>query len=1158
MTLRSACLAALALSVLLSGCSGGGEGENALLLAVQDLEQDPDGLTTALTFAGAAPLIGPGSVQASGGQSATSVSVDDEDGQRLWVVWDERVTPSHTVTVVGQVEVPEEPRQVTTTDSSAPSYSIASASQGVGLGNDSLEIQFSGPRVVPSQVADGELWVLSAGSFDQSLEESQLDFDVETQRLTIETATDANLHGSFTLRVNGLTSVADTPVSSSALAGTASGDSTSPTVNSLVQNLSADAFGRVIDLTFSEAIDPLFSGGLVNYSLGFPEFATEVTQTSPATIRLRFANPVIPGIKSLTLAGILDAHGNAYVGPTVPVAAGATVVNTYAQDPELRTISGQANDQLRITTSQSFDPAAAVDSDNWTLTVDGTPVDMGNASFSYNLLTSSLVATLTQDFVNGTAFELTPNGVLEIDGQSFTTAFTGTVGGDTQVPGIAFLLQNRTLDPTGQTVDMHPSEAVNEASAETLGNYTPAGGPALTAAVLQPNYNLVRLSFDAPFVPGVATLSVAGVSDLAGNLMAPANTLQAISTDVVAPEVTAVSASGVEGPNNDTLAVTFNDSMYLGDLLSNWRWSVESPKDVSLSTALAQVTWDEATRTATLSFDGGDGIDFQQGESVWVDFTGVRDLAGNLYTQGWQSQLATVEQNLPVIEALFVRQAPNNNQVLLRFSEALGSIDDINTEYLLHDDNGTPIGSPSVISLSGDGRGIVLSFGLVVVPGFHTLTARGMTDLAGNPAFPAILDSLAAETGDPIDYAPSGTQLMALAGEANDVIEIEFNEPASAFGLTTLSNYFLNDTTLDEPVDLSGARVVRSGDNRVLIEMHGDANLTGGHTYELGFLNLTTAQGLDGGGAQTLALTVSGDSTPPAPLAGRANIDASTANALLVDLSEACQLEGNAGQFSLDGVPASDLLALSPTTARLLFSFQPTVGQTLAVTATDLAGNSASQSLAVTAADSNGPLVSGAVSATAAEGIGGDFLTVSFNESINSQLALNPSLFGITVGGQAINLSQALIEYNSVGQRLLIYLPAGSEFDLSQTVVASVAGVEDWAGNPMPAGATVQAVGSGDFTSPQFLSAFVDWRFDATGRTLALLFSEALDPGVALDLASYDSGGGQSVVGVSPLGEHALRLTLSAAWVDGQDLEVVALRDLAGNTSGNQFFTVLY
>jgi hypothetical protein len=1157
MTLRSACLAALALSVWLTGCSDGGGGGNALVSALQDLDQDPNGLTTLLTFAGEAPLIGPGSVEASAGQTATSVSLDGSNSQRLVVVWDERVTPSHTVTIVGQEDIPELPRQVTTSDSSVPSFSIESASQGAGLGNDSLELQFSGPRVVPEQVEDGALWTLTAGIYDQSLAGSQFSFDVESQLLTITTGVDANLHGAFTLRVSGLSSVADTPVSGSAIGGTASGDSTAPTVTSLVQNLSADAFGRVIDLTFSEAIDPLFSNGLVNYSLGFPEFASQVEQTSASTFRLRFDDPVIPGNETLSLAGILDAHGNAYTGPGIAVAAGATFANSYAINPELRSVAGQGNDQLRITTTQAFDPSAAEDSDNWSLSVGGNAVSLANASFDYDLLTSTLIATLPTDFTNGSAFQLTPNGVLEVDGQSFSTAFSGTVAGDSLVPGIAFILQNRTLDFTGRTLDVHLTEAVDETSAETLGNFTPFGGPNVTAAVLQPSYNLVRLSFDAPFVPGVATLSVAGLADLAGNTMVPANTIQAITTDTVQPEISAVVATGVEGPDNDSLAVTFTDDMYLGDVLSNWRWNVESPKDTALNTGLASVSWDAASRTATLTFDGGDGIAFVQGEDVWVDFDGVRDVGGNLYGSGWQSQVTAVEENLPILEARFVRQAPNNNQVVLRYSEAIGAYNDGPTEYRLLDPNGTFVANPSTVTLSGDGRGIVLSFGLVVVPGFHTLTARGMTDLAQNPAFPALNADLDAETGQSAGFAGNGSQLLAAEGEANDNIVIEFNEAISTLGATTLSNYSLHNTTLDVPVDLSGARVLRGGGTTALIEMHGDANLTVGHSYELSFINLVTAQGLDGGGTQTLSLVAVGDSSPPAPVAGRATLDGSTANALLVDLDEACQLEGSAGQFLLDGVPAIDLLPLGPKTARVLFAGQPTVGQVLSVTATDLAGNVGTQSLAVTGADVNGPLVFGAVLAVGIEGPGGDVLDFGFSEPLDIQTALNPGLFGVTLGGQPLDLTQAVVEYSSVGDRLLVNLPAGVELDLSQTIVASVSGLVDWAGNAMPTPASVQATNTGDNTSPELLSAFVDWRVDSTGRTIAVLFSEAQDPNVALDPANYSSGGAQAVLGVSALGERAVRLTLTSPWVDGQLLGVSVVRDLAGNTDGNLFIDVL-
>jgi hypothetical protein len=1149
-------LFALLLSLCLPGCSGGNGGDNALLEALQDLGLDPDGRTTVLTFAGAAPLIGPGSLEASGGQQALSVTPDLAEAQRLVVVWDQRVTPSHSVAVVGQESVPEAPLAVETSDASAPTFEVLSATQGAGLGNDTLLVEFSGPRVVPDSVASGANWVLTAGSFEQSLADCELDFDVAQQRLTIETAANANLHGSFTLRVEGLISVADTPVSAAPLSGNASGDSTAPTVVGLVQNLSADAFGRVVDLSFSEAMDPLFAGGLVNYTVGFPTFPTEVVQTTASSVRLRFAQPVIPGLANLTVIGLLDAHGNAFSGAPIAVQAGATFANGYQGNPEVRTIAGALNDQLRIVTTQALSPAQAALPGSWSLSVDGNPVDLASASFAYDLLNSTLVVGLGQDFANGLAFSLTPQNVLEIDGQAFSAPFNGTVGGDTLAPGISFITQNRTFDPTGRTLDVRVSEALRETSAETLANWTPSGGVSLVSASWEGGYDVVRLTLDGPAVPGVVTLAVSGLLDLAGNQIAPVSGVQSFSTDTTPPAIVNVVAAGIEGPDNDEVRVTFSDGMYPADVEAPFRWLLESPPGTPITTDFSSATWDSGTNTATLVL--ADSVSFQQGQELRLDFQGVRDLGGNPYAGGAVTAPISVESSLPAVEALFVLAPPQNNQVVVRFDEGLGAFDDADAVYQLHDQAGNVIAQPSAVALSSDGRGVRLTFGQVVAPGINTLTVRGLADLAGNPAFALFRAAIEPESGQQAGFAPSGGSFEILPGERNDRVLLSFSEPMSALGLESLGNYVLYDATTLLTVPLAGAEATPLSSDQLLLTLAGASNLSLSHSYEVRFQGLYTAQGVGPAPLTNAAGSPSGDATPPGLSASRVRLDPQNPSALLVDLSEACQLAGTANLFVLDGVPATGLVELGPRSVRLSFPSAPTVGQSLSVTATDLAGNVGNQTLAVAAADQTPPLLSGAVQAVAVAGLGGDYLEIPFNEPLDPALALDPSRYSLTLGSTAVNLAQAQLEYSSVGDTVRLFLPAGVEFDQQVQAQLSIVGLADFAGNAIQTPINTLPVFAGDTQDPQLVSAFVDRRFDPTGRTLALLFSEACDPSVMLSTSNYLPGGGQAVSAVTALGERAVRLQLAAPFLDGEDLLVPAVRDLAGNSSANQSLLPLF
>jgi hypothetical protein len=61
-----------------------------------------------------------------------------------------------------------------------------------------------------------------------------------------------------------------------------------------------------------------------------------------------------------------------------------------------------------------------------------------------------------------------------------------------------------------------------------------------------------------------------------------------------------------------------------------------------------------------------------------------------------------------------------------------------------------------------------------------------------------------------------------------------------------------------------------------------------------------------------------------------------------------------------------------------------------------------------------------------------------------------------------------------------------------------------------------------------------------------------------LSTSNYLPGGGQAVSAVTALGERAVRLQLAAPFLDGEDLLVPAVRDLAGNSSANQSLLPLF
>jgi len=178
-------LAALAVA----GCSGGGSssgtgGTNDLTAALQDLDLNAQGTVTVLTFESASGLsgAGAGNFTASGGQTPTGVTVD---GNTVTITWDGRVSPANTVSVTGLTGVEGTGVSVSTSDSSAPTFTV-SGDQNVGWGNDVVTVEFSGVNVAEETAEDTDNWVLTVNGTSMPMTGTVCDFDAMTQTMTME------------------------------------------------------------------------------------------------------------------------------------------------------------------------------------------------------------------------------------------------------------------------------------------------------------------------------------------------------------------------------------------------------------------------------------------------------------------------------------------------------------------------------------------------------------------------------------------------------------------------------------------------------------------------------------------------------------------------------------------------------------------------------------------------------------------------------------------------------------------------------------------------------------------------------------------------------------------------------------------------------------
>jgi hypothetical protein len=1153
-------LLAVIASALAACSSGGGSGSqaNTIAGAVQDLTTDPEGMTTVITFTKVDGIAAASALnfQAAAGQVAQSVSVA---GTAATVTWNARVTPSDMVRAVGLANVSTSYHGVTTTNGVAPTFVIQSGTQNPGWGGDIAVLQFSGAHVIKSQAETLANWTLTESSQSVDLTGTTLSFDSSTQTLTMTFGMLANLHASFALAASGVHSVADVAVSSTAVNGTATGDSTPPNLVSAIQNLPQDEYGRVVDFTFDKSMDPVFSTVLSNFQVTLPDIATSVTLPAENILRVTFNNPIVPGVKTVTLNNIVDLHGNPFPNGPQAITQPNPVVNQFNGNPVAVTVPNQLNDYVQIKTIEAFEPNSAVDPTKWTLHVAGSLVNLANQTLDYDFLGKTLTIHLDVQMLNGSTFTVNANNVLDVDGQTFAQGYFGTVGGDMQPPTVTSVKQDRNVDPAGMTLDVTISEAIDMATAQNLANWTISGSQTLQSATLISAGQAVRLVYGSLVVPGDFTLTVANLKDLAGNAMpSPQVNIPISSTDLIPPVANSGAATAVEGANNDTLVVGFSDNMIPSEAQTPANWHVESPVGTPVSTAGATIAYDDPSKSATLTFTNG--VNLKRGNNFKASFTTMRDIGGNTITNASVTGPVASETTIPYVHTVH-RSAAQDDTLVVRFSEPcdlLTNLYDVNTNptgarYILRDNTGTIRGYAIGAVAQDSGLGVAVSFGLQVNVD-DTIDVLELTDLAGNPMFPALSVPSVAEDLTIPSLDTGITAFTGVSGENNDFITVKFDRPMSPWQLLAPGNYVANGVN---PVNFTNADYSFDGTDTVTITLKsGNAYdiLSGtGGTYNLGVNNVWSAQGtqrttVDG----DIGITAVGDTTPPGVLIGKVRLDPMVANSLLIEFTEAMSPYSAAlpGNYDYNGGNiATGAQLLGARVARATFAVTPQVGQNLALSVDDLSGNTGNVTRAVTAADTQAPVIV-SVAGTSTPGWGGDLVVITFDEPVPAGGAELLSHYTIKTGSTTLTLTNATATYSSITNAITIHLPGGQELDATQPLTVTVTGVSDFAGNVMPAPVQTGGPVTGDTTPPSFKSAFVNLVQDPSAKTIDVLFSEDVDQTFASTSTNWHCSGGEVVQSVTMLERNHARLVINTPLGPFDTLSITGLPDLAHNVAG--------
>lgn len=1154
-TTKFATWAATGLCFLFAACSGGGgsSAQVTVQAVVQDLDLDPNGLTTVITLSGAVDTIDESNLDSDGPQTAVSAVLA---GDTITVVWSARITPQHDVRVIGKDSVRATFRSVTTTNSAAPTFVVSDAQQNPGLGADEITLDFSGARVVESEAEDPANWTIEVAGQSMDLTGSTFVLDVPTQVLTITTGPDCNLHADFEIAASDLHSVSDVSLATTLIAGVATGDNTAPSLLSAEQNLTEDEFGVVIDFTFDEAMDPVFATAIGNFVGADGEFALDVEQPAEDVLRVRFNRPMVPGLDQVDLSGIVDAHGNSFVDGTTALAAGSTVANDWAEDPELLTISGASNDTITVLFEQALDPDSADDPTMWELEVDNTPYDLSISTFAYDLGTKTLAITLSDDVRTGDAFVFQASALnppIDVDGQDFTGTFTGTIGGDVAVPTVTNVVQNRNVDPTGQTVDVVFSEVLDESSAEDDLNYVLTSGNVVSATLLNNGFR-VRLVLDDVAVPTIDTLDCSGVEDLAGNGMTAVLAHALISNDQRVPEGYVATATAIEGLDNDQLEVVFTDDMVASDVEDPDNWAAESPIGNVLDLTNATIDYVDATRTAILTFVSATGVALQSDDDFQVGWTTMRDIGGNAISSALLTGDVSAETTLPQIVSVWV-ETVNPNKLHVRFNESCQGLDDLLgfTSYVIRDALDVVRGSALVAVADADFRGVTLTFGFAIATGSDVLDVSGVRDTSGNPFFTVV--GYATEVEDPseLGFDVGNSQLTTLSGERNDVIEIVFDRRPSPWGLLDFNAYEIE--LLGNPLDLSGASFSFDGNSTVTIVLDAlnGPNLTTGATYDLSITGLETAQGVPMSLPSTDSIAAAGDVTAPDLPVGSAKLHAAdTLQSILIEMDEAILAADatDTNNILLNGTTnpdSADLVGLR--TVRAVFSGGVAAGDTVQVDFRDLAGNLGSVTRVIATEDVSGPLLVSAAGFTVS-GVGGDYVEVVFNRQLDLDYALSNTNYTLDNGPNSIDLANSELAWNSSTATVTLYLDDSFELDPNFGITVGASDIYDLAGLVMSPAGSVNGTVGGDVTGPNFSAAFVNLHADAGGTVVDVLFDEAISEAFASSTSQWTISGGQTVLSVERRAEQYWRLELSSPLISGDEVEMLDVPDLAGNLSG--------
>ncbi len=717
-----------------------------------------------------------------------------------------------------------------------------------------------------------------------------------------------------------------------------------PRLSGAVQNRSVDPQGATLDLDFDEPMDPESVEAVVHYTTSdgsSPLWA--VLLANGTRLRVFFDAPILPGATTLAVDGVLDLAGN----PSAPVAF-FPITSDDVQPPVPSTVGatswpGASNDRIELAFDDDLVPAEATDPARFQFEHPiGTLVALDGASIQYVLDSRTIVidfaagGSTAVNLQTGVEWMLTLDAIRDLGGNSLAagTVVSGVVTGDAQAPVVLGATQNLSVDGGGRVVDLAFSEVVASDLVSALATWSASSGQSVVDASLLWPGDVVRVAFDAPVLPGTDTVALENVFDLAGNQLAALPAQSITPADDIPPSLLAVLATAVSGYENDTLSVSFSESVMASDATDLAHFALFQGAQIDL--VGSAIAYNAALRTTTITLQD---LDLATGSVFALTCAGVRDLAGNPIAPG-AGQFGVVAGDAVAPATSSVQQNtlfdPFGRTIDLAFDEPV-LLDPLPT--ITANGGLAPIATQEI----GGSTGVRLVFDVPITPGTSTVQVAGLRDPAGNTSATA---TFAIATADMTGPALIAASVSTVTGVANDRATATFDEQVVPAEAVNPARWTLQ-SPIGTDVPLASASFVYDASTRtVAITLPLDTNLATGVSYFLAANGIHDVAGNLIGVVASFSGTVSGDAIAPTVVVADRNQTADPGSRIVdVTFSEAVSAATAqvAANFDILGTPntQSATLLLDGRTVRLYTTAAITPGTTtIAISGVrDLASN---------------------------------------------------------------------------------------------------------------------------------------------------------------------------------------------------------------------------